>query len=197
MRQMTTTRWVLLFLIAATIFATPRTWAGDDYDGRDYYRRHHHHHRSAGDYCVTDFWGSCLRVARHRHAYRWRYYHHRSYRTRFIIPGAGERIDHGLFCHARRRVIGEEQAGKKKALDNAQKAWMNAVRYDHGERYQDINHAKDVRQTCDFSSHIRPGIAEKLFKRDFFRCVVEATPCRAPPSAIEENVERRYESEDD
>ncbi len=94
-------------------------------------------------------------------------------------------------------MVGEEQPGKKRAQDAAQKAWMGSVRYDHGERYQDINHAKDVRQTCDFSSGIGPGLAEKIIKRDYFRCVIEATPCRAPPSATEENVERRYETEGD
>jgi hypothetical protein len=68
---------------------------------------------------------------------------------------------------------------------------MGAVRYDHGERYQDLNHAKDVRHNCD------PSSTTTILKRVFFRCVVEATPCRAPTGAAGERVERRYEEETD
>ncbi len=68
---------------------------------------------------------------------------------------------------------------------------MGAVRYDHGERYQDLNNAKDVRHNCD------PSSTTTILKRVFFRCVVEATPCRAATGASGERVERRYEEETD
>jgi hypothetical protein len=193
---MTTTRWVLLFLIAAVMLASPPSQAGDDDDGYRH-RRHHHHHHRASNFCVNDFWGKCSHVARHRHAYRWRYYNHRhrhrGYRehTHWHVPGAGERIDHGLICHARRRVVGEERPSRAKAQRASDNAWMGAVRYDHGERYQDLNHAKDVRHNCD------PSSTTTILKRVFFRCVIEATPCRAPTGAAGERVERRYEEETD
>ena len=39
-------------------------------------------------------------------------------------------IDRGLFCHARRRVVGEERPSKSRARRAADDAWMGAVRYD-------------------------------------------------------------------
>jgi hypothetical protein len=191
--QMTTARWVLVSLIAAILFSAPQSQAGDDDDG---YRRAY---RPAKPACVSDFWGRCLHVARHRHAYRWRYYPTRrrwndwnnNYGNNYFVPGSGERIDHGLFCHARRRVIGEERPSKAKAERAADNAWMGAVRYDHGERYQDLNHAKDVQHNCD------PSSTTTILKRVYFRCVVEATPCRAPAGSSGERVERRYEEETD
>ena len=200
---MTTARWVLLILIAVFLTA-PQIQAGDDGDYS--YRRHHRHHHHATqtrDYCASDFWGRCANVARHRHAYRWRYYNnrrhegHRRYRnydhehSRFFVPGSGERIDHGLACHARRRVVGEERPSRAKAQRAADNAWMGAVRYDHGERYQDINNAKDIRHNCD------PSSTTTVLKRVYFRCVLEATPCRGATGASAERVERRYEEETD
>lgn len=202
---MTTARWVLLLLIGVFLSA-PQIQAGDDGDGYSH-RRHRHHQYTAQtrDYCVSDFWGRCSNVARHRHAYRWRYYNnrryqgHRHYRhhnhhdrdNRWFVPGSGERIDHGLACHARRRVVGEERPSRAKAQRAADNAWMGAVRYDHGERYQDINNAKDIRHNCD------PSSTTTILKRVFFRCVLEATPCRGATGASGERVERRYEEETD
>jgi hypothetical protein len=68
---------------------------------------------------------------------------------------------------------------------------MGAVRYDHGERCQDINRAKDVRYNCDQSS------TGRILGTPYYRCVVEATPCRAPIGSSEPQVERRYEVEED
>lgn len=192
---MTTVRWVLLCLIAAAVFLLLPQSVASAGGGYENGHRHHHRHRHRAA-CVTDFWGKCVGVARHRHAYRWRYYRHRRHRH-WHVPGSGERIDHGLFCHARRRVIGEERSSTKSAKRAAENAWMASVRYDHGERYQDINNAKDVRQNCDISSNVRPGLGAKIFNRPFFRCVVEATPCRAPLGSAGERVERRYEEETD
>jgi hypothetical protein len=174
---------------------------GDEYYHRPHYHhRHHHHAHYQHSVCVTDFWGNCVRVARHRHAYRWRYLHRRhrwhrhehrdGYRHAHWHPSR-ERIDHGLVCHARRRVVGEERPSRAKAQRAADNAWMGSVRYDHGERYQDLNHAKDVRHNCD------PSSTTTILKRVFFRCVIEATPCRAPVGASGERVERRYEEETD
>jgi hypothetical protein len=201
---MRTTRWVLLCLIAAVIWALPpgQATAGSGWEGG---YRHFDNVRRQDDYCVSDFWGRCMHVARHRHAYRWRYYRHRHYGRRHHhhhdgggyhlggrwYPGSGERIDHGLICHARRRVVGEERPSRAKAQRAADNAWMGSVRYDHGERYQDLNHAKDVRHNCD------PSSTTTILKRVYFRCVVEATPCRAPTGASGERVERRYEEETD
>ena len=130
----------------------------------------------------TDFWGNCMRVMAYRHDQRWRY----------VRPGVrSEGRDVSLTCHARRRVVGEERPSRADAQRAAENAWMGSVRYDHGERYQDLNHAKDVRHNCD------PSSTTTILKRVYFRCVVEATPCRAPLGSTSERVERRYEDETD
>jgi len=136
-------------------------------------RRHGYHYR----HCAKDFWGRCSDGRpRWRHGRRHHLYH--------------VEIDRGAFCHGRRRVVGEERTSKDKARRAADDAWMGAVRYDHGERFQDLNHARDVRHNCD------PSSTSSILKRVHFRCVVEATPCRAPTGNVEARVERRYEEEE-
>jgi hypothetical protein len=214
---MRTVHWFLLLLIPAVMFASPPSraqsgdntgWVNDVVGYPPQARRHgrHHHHAHGQATCVRDFWRTCGGVSNHRHAYRWRYYRHGHHRWnrhhRHHDHGdrhrhdhgdrwSRERIDHGLVCHARRRVIGEERPTRVKAQRAADNAWMGSVRYDHGERYQDINHAKDVRHNCD------PSSTTTILKRVFFRCVLEATPCRGPSGASGERVERRYEEETD
>jgi hypothetical protein len=180
---------VLLFAIAVAL-ASPSPSQGGDYDEQDFYggnKRHHHYQRNR---CATDFWGNCTYVARHRYAYRWRYYRprYRYHQGRYYYPGGRERIDHGLQCHARRRVVGEEKSSRARAQRAADNAWMGSIRYDHGERYQDLNYAKDVRHNCG------PSSTTTILKRVFFRCSIEATPCRAPLGETT-RIERKYEDD--
>ncbi len=85
----------------------------------------------------------------------------------------------------------------EKAKRASEDAWMGSVRYDHGERYQDVNVAKEVLHHCGPSSTVRPGIGAKLFNRTFFRCSLEATPCRGSATTSGDRTERRYEEETD
>jgi hypothetical protein len=124
--------------------------------------------------CVKDFWGNCTPVAQERHAYRWRY----------IRPGTRSRDDAppevrgrddpiaGIACHPRRRAVGDERPSREQAEAAADYAWMGAIRYDYGERYQDLELAKGVRRTCV------PSSPSSTLKSSQFRCEVEATPCR-------------------
>ncbi|MBX9590055.1 MAG: hypothetical protein K2X43_12170 [Hyphomonadaceae bacterium] len=80
--------------------------------------------------------------------------------------------DGTMVCHARRRVVGDERASRDDARRAAEYGWMGSVRYDYGERYQDMNRAKDVRFTCG------PSSVSAALKTPHFRCAVEATPCR-------------------
>jgi hypothetical protein len=135
-------------------------------------------------HCVKDFWGNC-----NNGGSRWRHHPRRDHHQKRDYENVGG-IDRGAFCHSRRRVVGEERPSKARARRAADDAWMGAVRYDHGERFQDLNHAKDVRHNCD------PSSTSSVLKRVHFRCVVEATPCRAPTGATEDKVERRYVDDD-
>jgi hypothetical protein len=139
-------------------------------------------------HCAKDFWGRCADGRP-----RWRsnngdngHHHHHHH------AGRGD-VDRGAFCQPRRRVVGIERTSKAQARRAADDAWMGAVRYDHGERFQDLNHAKDVRHNCDPSTPVSPAV---LIKKVYFRCVVEATPCRGPTGTSEERYERRYEEDD-
>jgi hypothetical protein len=165
-----------------------------------------------GGPCAKDFWGNCKGGHRsYRHAYqyrhcakdfwgrcadgrpRWRRHHHHHDHHHHGWVGSREEINRGVVCQPRRRVVGIEQTSRKKAQKSADDAWMGAVRYDHGERYQDITNAKDVRHNCDPSTPVSPAV---LIKKTYFRCVVEATPCRAATGSTEERYERRYEEEE-
>jgi hypothetical protein len=115
--------------------------------------------------CAADSPGNCTRVASYRQVYGWRY----------ARPGIGNRADAGpgASCHPRLRTVGEEATSKEAAQVAAQRAWMGSIRFDYGERYMDLSLARDVRHTCV------PSAAAGEIKSAMFRCVVEATPCRA------------------
>jgi hypothetical protein len=95
--------------------------------------------------------------------------------------------DNTTVCHARRRVVGDERPSQDDARRAAENGWMGAVRYDYGERYQDINRAKDVRLNCG------PSSTSAVLKTPHFRCSVEATPCRETQGTPTEPDERRYD----
>ena len=142
---------------------------------RIHYRQYRH--------CAKDFWGRCAdgrpRYHRHHHHDNGHGHHHHA---------KGD-VDRGAFCQPRRRAVGTEQKTREKARFAADDSWKDSVRHDFGERFQVLNYAKDVRHNCDLSSKT------PFLKTARFRCVVEATPCRAPAGAAEERVETRYEEE--
>jgi hypothetical protein len=138
--------------------------------------------------CVRDFWGNCTPVASNRHPYRWRYVRPGNRAVAAANPdppvnvpsagssaGGGGRVEQAgppAVCHPKRRVVGEEQPTTEQAQLSAEQAWMGSVRYDFGERYQNLAMAKDVRYTCT------PSSAKSGLKRAMFRCATEAIPCR-------------------
>jgi hypothetical protein len=84
-----------------------------------------------------------------------------------------EQFTQGVLCHPRRRVIGDERSSQEQARTAAENAWMGSVRYDYGERYQDLNLAKDLQHSCG------PSSPSGTLKSTMFRCSTEATPCRS------------------
>jgi hypothetical protein len=137
-------------------------------------------------HCAKDFWGRC---ADGRPRWRRPNWENNGYHQ---SAGRGD-VDRGAVCQLRRRVVGVEKTSMKNAKRAADDAWMGAVRYDHGERFQDLNNAKDVRHNCDPSTPVSPAL---VIKKVYFRCVVEATPCRAPTGNASERYERRYEEDE-
>src|SRR5262245_21151508 len=149
--------------------------------GSDHFASYRYRH------CAKDFWGRCSDGRP-----QWRHRDHNHYQGGNYQGGRGD-VDRGAFCQLRRRVVGVEKTSRAQARRAADDAWMGAVRYDHGERFQDLNHAKDVRHNCDPSTPVSPAL---LIKKVYFRCVVEATPCRGPTGSSEERYERRYEEDE-
>jgi hypothetical protein len=200
---------LLLFLVPDDSLAGSETCSNDFWGncgsrhtrhaGHNGYNGHNGYQGFRYRHCSKDFWGRCAdgrprwrRNDDNGHGHHHHHGHGHGHRFGHIHYGRFDRddVDHGAFCHHRRRVVGEERTSKAKARRAADDAWMGAVRYDHGERFQDLNHAKDVRHNCD------PSSTTAILKRTYFRCVVEATPCRGPTGSSDERYERRYEEEE-
>ena len=77
------------------------------------------------------------------------------------------------FCLGPVRGVGTQWLGEDGAMDAATKDWRERVRYDLGEIFVDITHAKDFRKRCG-----RTSIGETL-GQVLFRCEVWARPCKA------------------
>ena len=75
-------------------------------------------------------------------------------------------------CLAPVRVVGSQDVRPDAAEASAQKAWMEAVRWMHGEAFQDFANARDYQKRCSRSS-----IGEAL-GQFFTRCEITANPCR-------------------
>lgn len=77
-------------------------------------------------------------------------------------------------CLAPVRVVGSQWATEAGAEESAQKAWAEAVRFNAGEAYMDLNNAVGYQKRCGRSS-----IGE-MVGQTLTRCEVDAAPCRPP-----------------
>jgi hypothetical protein len=75
-------------------------------------------------------------------------------------------------CYSAVRVVGSQAISEEGAEQSAQKGWMEAVRWKHGEHAMDVGNSRSYVKRCSRSS-----IGEVLDKT-FHRCEVEAKPCR-------------------
>jgi hypothetical protein len=79
---------------------------------------------------------------------------------------------HDLVCEGKVRGLGTQWIGTEGAMDAAKKDWMERTRYDHGESYLDLTHAKDFVSRCG-----RVSIGETL-GQVMYRCEIIARPCK-------------------
>jgi hypothetical protein len=97
-----------------------------------------------------------------------------------------ESLERGEFCKDEVvRVVGVEHVTEAGAKEAAIRQWQATVRYDYGERYLDIENARQMRWRCD-----RSGTNESLAGRVgeavtggsgyLKRCIVMAVPCMTP-----------------
>lgn len=76
-------------------------------------------------------------------------------------------------CAAPLTREGDQYATVEGAKSEANKAWMQAARWNLGEKYMDISHAEGVNYSCGRSS------IGTVVGQSFHRCEVTARPCRA------------------
>ena len=71
------------------------------------------------------------------------------------------------------RGLGTQWIGPEGALEAAKKDFMERVRYDLGESYLDLTHAKEIVERCG-----RVSIG-KVLDQVMYRCEIIARPCKA------------------
>lgn len=109
--------------------------------------------------------------ARHaQRSYRKPAQHHSSKareRDRYDIDDVQE-----IVCAGKVRGLGTQWIGTEGAMEAAKKDWMERVRYDLGERFLDLSHARDFNSRCG-----RTSIGETM-GQVMFRCEIIARPCQ-------------------
>jgi hypothetical protein len=75
-------------------------------------------------------------------------------------------------CKGEVRGLGTQWIGTEGAMDAAKKDWMERTRYDLGESYLDLSHARDFVSRCG-----RVSIGETL-GQVMYRCEIIARPCK-------------------
>lgn len=85
------------------------------------------------------------------------------------------------WCLDTKRNVGDERLSEDKAKDAAAKAWTALVRFHHGEKFMDLNFAREVKYTCARSSvnDTFLGKAAEAVGQNHMRCEIEARPCKA------------------
>lgn len=76
-------------------------------------------------------------------------------------------------CERKIAIVGDQYASEAGAKAEAEKAWMQSVRFYFGERYMDIAFADEIAYACARSS------VGSVVGQTFHRCEVSAKPCRA------------------
>lgn len=79
--------------------------------------------------------------------------------------------EHEGTCKPRLAVVGDQYASEKGAREEADKAFMQTARWQHGERYMARENAADATYECGRSS------VGSLVGQIFYRCRLTAAPC--------------------
>jgi len=87
----------------------------------------------------------------------------------------------GRWCRDTKRVVGNQHLTVNGAKAEADKAWIQSIRFYYGEVFMSLENAKEIKYTCSRSS-----VGETL-GQTFNRCEIEARPCKAEPLESAEN----------
>ena len=110
---------------------------------------------------------------RDRHDHRDRYAERRGPQVRGYTWRDSDERDRSGWCRDMRRVVGNQHLTVNGAKAEADKAWIQSIRFYYGEVFMSLENAKEVRYTCSRSS-----VGETL-GQTFNRCEIEARPCKA------------------
>lgn len=82
------------------------------------------------------------------------------------------RQEYDTRCKAALAVVGDQYASEGGARGEADKAWMQTARWQHGERFMARENAESVAYECGRSS------VGSVAGQVFYRCRISARPCR-------------------
>lgn len=136
-----------------------------------------------------------------RHVERERHKHHRQHHARprytppvkawhHHIPKPDPVITEAVVhCLPAKRAIGTPHLTESEAINAAKRAWGSMVRYDHGEKYMNVEDAAFVRHRCARAETNETALgraAETLTGGEAWRtrCEIVAQPCRRGLSEI-------------
>ena len=131
---------------------------------------------------TCEFWGTCYRLryerweARQRQVrviYRQAPRREREATLHYRTPHQHEHHDHRRHCRDVFRTVGNQHLSVQGAKGEADKAWIQAIRFYHGEIFMSLENARGTKYTCSRSS-----VGETL-GQTFSRCEIEARPCKA------------------
>ena len=136
-------------------------------------------------HCAKDFWGRCADGRPRWRRPNWEnngYHQSKRPAATFIAAPSASPAPCG----------GVDKISMKNAKAAADDAWMVRCATTTASASQS-QQRQDMRHNCDPSTPVSPAL---VIKKVYFRCVVEATPCRAPTGNASERYERRYEEDD-
>ena len=86
-------------------------------------------------------------------------------------------------------VVGTEHLNEKTAIDRAETAWMDQVRYFHGEMFVTLDKAYGFKRVCSRSStgdSVTARVLDKISENAgvLYRCRIDAYPCAVLPEEV-------------
>ena len=86
-----------------------------------------------------------------------------------------ERYDEPAGCREMRRAVGDQHLTVDGAKKAANDSWSGTVRFHLGEKFMDLNNARNISYTCSRSSIKEGGVT--TLGQSLTRCEIEAQPC--------------------
>lgn len=100
-----------------------------------------------------------------------------------VERGPDPKYDGNAHCLVEKRAIGTPHATEQAALDAAKRDWQAATRYDHGEKYMNIEDARNIRYRCARAETNETAVGRAVETLSGggvwrMRCEIVAQPCR-------------------